>query len=370
MQPVPAKNRLAWNRLARTRFGLPPQLRSSLRTNVGDRLRPAWQRPAAGPVRAAVLVSRPLPELTPDLPAWPVEHLVVDGVRFAYRPTPGPIDAEPAVYVPGLGGSGTNWTDCAALLSGSVAGESVDLAGFGLSEPPADGDYSPRAHARLLARFIETRGRGPVHLLGNSLGGVITLVLAATRPDLVRSLTLVSPAMPDLRPHGRERMLLAATAVPGVFTLTERRAGIGPEQHVRMVLETVFGDPSVATPRRIAEAVAEAEAHAATPWAITAMRSSLRGLIASYVGPGGRSLWRMARRVSVPSLVVWGDRDRLVQVGLAGRTARALPDGRLLVLPGIGHVAHMEAPQLVSRAVLGLFDDAASRRRISSGAPS
>ena len=71
--------------------------------------------------------------------------------------------------------------------------------GFGLSPPPDDGDYSMPAHVRAVVRLIESEGRVPVHLFGNSLGGAVATVVAARRPELVRTLTLVSPALPDFR---------------------------------------------------------------------------------------------------------------------------------------------------------------------------
>jgi pimeloyl-ACP methyl ester carboxylesterase len=68
----------------------------------------------------------------------------------------------------------------------------------------------------------------------------------------------------------------------------------------------------------------------------------------------------VAARVRVPTLVVWGDRDRLVAPRLAARTAAALPAGRLLMLPDCGHTAQLEHPVLVARAVLGLWKAAAA----------
>ncbi len=340
---------------------------AAVRSAFGDRMRAAGLRPPPGPVRVAALSDGELPDVADDQPLWPLRHMTIDGAKVGCRVTPGPAGADPAVYVPGLGGTSSNWTDVAALLQREVAGVSVDPAGFGESDPPLDGNYAPPAHAHRLARFIEQQfGGRPVHLFGNSLGGVVTLLAAVRRPDLVRSLTLVSPAMPDLRPHGRERMMLVATVVPGVLTVAERRGGLSAEQHVRMVVDTVFGDASVVNPDRFAAAVAEAERHAGQPWASAALRLSLRGLIASYVGTGRRSLWNLARQVRVPSLVVWGDRDRLVDVTLAHRTARALPDSRLLVLPGVGHVAHMETPRLVARAFCGLLEET-HRRDLAIG---
>jgi pimeloyl-ACP methyl ester carboxylesterase len=84
---------------------------------------------------------------------------------------------------------------------------------------------------------------------------------------------------------------------------------------------------------------------------------ALRGLIASYLVRGPGSLWRQAALITAPTLVIWGAEDRLVDVALAPRTARTIPDARLLVLPRIGHTAQLEDPQTVARAVLGTLLD-------------
>src|SRR5690242_15777939 len=133
------------------------------------------------------------------IPHWPGELASAGAQRLFVRTAPG--GGEPAVYIHGLAGSATNWTDLMAELSDFVSGDAVDLPGFGFSPPPPNGDYSISAHARAVAGFIAARGRGPVHLFGNSLGGAVATRLAARRPDLIKSLTLVSPALPDLRPR-------------------------------------------------------------------------------------------------------------------------------------------------------------------------
>jgi pimeloyl-ACP methyl ester carboxylesterase len=73
----------------------------------------------------------------------------------------------------------------------------------------------------------------------------------------------------------------------------------------------------------------------------------------------GSSLWTVAARVRVPTLVLWGEKDRLVNPRLGARTAAAV-GGRLLVLPGVGHVAQIEAPDAVARAVAGMWDAVAA----------
>ncbi|CAA9230590.1 MAG: Putative hydrolase, partial [uncultured Actinomycetospora sp.] len=161
--------------------------------------------PATAPPLAPASALGPLGTVAAPTPWWPGRDVPVGspaGVTLHVRETPGPA-GETAVYVHGLGGSSNNWTELAGALSGRCRGLAVDLPGFGRTPPPATGDYRPAAHAAVVTAYLDDlrrQGSGPVHLLGNSLGGAVSLLVAARRPDLVRTLTLVSPAMPDLRP--------------------------------------------------------------------------------------------------------------------------------------------------------------------------
>jgi pimeloyl-ACP methyl ester carboxylesterase len=314
--------------------------------------------PAA--VHTARLSDAPLPPVDPERPPWPGDVVRAGGAELFVRRTPGPeTGGEPAVYVHGLGGSATNWTDLAHLLSGRLCGEAVDLPGFGRSGPAPGQDYTPAGHARTVISYLEHRGGEPVHLFGNSLGGAVTVLVAALRPDLVRTLTLVSPAMPSLRPRRGSDVTLPLLLMPGLGRLAQRRLdALPPQRRARAVIELCFGDPSVVPHNRFAEAVEEVVRRRGVPWAMDAFTASLRGIAWSYAAPGARSLWRQVARVRAPSLVVWGDRDRVVSAALAPRTAATLPDARLLLLPGIGHVAQMEVPEVVARAVVALLEDA------------
>jgi pimeloyl-ACP methyl ester carboxylesterase len=290
-------------------------------------------------------------------PPWPGRREELDGAGVYVRDTPCDGGGEPALYVHGLGGSATNWTDLAALLSGRLDGQAIDLPGFGYSDPPPRGDYTQPALAERVARWIEHSGRGPVHLFGNSLGGAVVIRVAATRPDLVRTLTLVSPAVPQLRTSRERARMVPMMFLPNVERIATRRiADISPEQIALGVLSLCYADPSRIPSARIAEAVAEAERRMGLPHAAEAYVRSFRGLVTSYLRLGGHSLWRLAARVQAPTLVVWGRQDRLVPVRHASRTARVIPDARLLLLDGVGHTAQMEAPEPVARAVLGMLD--------------
>jgi pimeloyl-ACP methyl ester carboxylesterase len=122
------------------------------------------------------------------------------------------------------------------------------------------------------------------------------------------------------------------------------------------VLRLCFAEPSAVSAVRRAQAEEEFVERQGMEWALAALSRSAEGLVRSWLAPRSRSLWTVAAGVDRPALVVWGTRDRLVSVRKAPRTAAALPRGKLLVLPRTGHVAQMERPETVARAMLGMFD--------------
>ncbi|MCC5478874.1 alpha/beta fold hydrolase [Streptomyces barringtoniae] len=273
------------------------------------------------------------------------------GVTLSIRSRPPAREGlPPALYVHGLGGSSQNWSALMAELDGVVDGEAVDLPGFGDSPPPDDGNYSVTGHARAVIRYLDAAGRGPVHLFGNSLGGAVTTRVAAVRPDLVRTLTLVSPALPELRIQ-RTAAPTALLGVPGVAALfTRLTREWTAEQRVRGVLALCYGDPGMVSPEAFQHAVEELERRLQLPYFWDAMARSARGIVNAYTLGGQHGLWRQAERVLAPTLLIYGGRDQLVGFRMARRAARAFRDSRLLSLPDAGHVAMMEYPDVVATA--------------------
>src|SRR5438105_11411215 len=163
----------------------------------------------------------PAPRMEP-IPHWPGEFVSLGDYQVFVRRIPAEADitrsdnpegrelgrgesegaqSEPGLCVHGLAGSSRNWTDLMDELRPRVDCEALDLPGFGESPPRPDGRYSIEALADTVTTLIERRGRGPVHLIGNSLGGAVSLKAAARRPELVRALTLISAAAPRSRPR-------------------------------------------------------------------------------------------------------------------------------------------------------------------------
>jgi pimeloyl-ACP methyl ester carboxylesterase len=304
--------------------------------------------------------------MSAPIPAWPGELISLGDLEIFTRTAPTrDSDGEQAVFVHGLAGSASNWTDLMGLLSGEFACDALDLPGFGYSPPPPRHDYTIDAHAQAVVRLIEKRARGPVHLFGNSLGGAIATRLAGTRPDLVRTLTLISPALPDLRPRYGPARILAAT-MPGFGPWAVRRFTLlSAEQRVQGTLDMCFADPTSVHPDRLMEFVEDVRRRDGLSHTAEALIASSRAIVNAYVR---RSLWRYAARVSAPTLLIYGRHDRLVDPRMAARAGRVFKHARVVVLPDVGHVAQMERPEVVAREFRAMLEDIAMPEDTTSAA--
>jgi pimeloyl-ACP methyl ester carboxylesterase len=295
------------------------------------------------------------------IPHWPGELVPIGDHRVYVRSTPDR-SGEPALCVHGLAGSSRNWTDLIDLLRPRLACDALDLPGFGDSPPRPDRRYSIAALAQTVAALIESRNTS-VHLIASSLGGAVAVKLAATRPDLVTTLTLISPALPDPRPH-LDQVHFAVISLPGVGPrLLRKYDALPPQNRVADVITTCFSDPSLFAKARFATEVAELARRDTLDHATAALIGTIRTLTADFFRKGRRSAWRDAARVTAPTLVIYGSHDRVVDPRLAGRAAHAFANSRIVVLPRTGHLAHMEHPEQVAAEITIMLDATAQRAR-------
>ena len=295
---------------------------------------------------------RPQPDIPqPDIPNSDIPNS--DSTKLEY-PRAYEAVGEPALCVHGLEGSSRNWTDLMDLLRPRLACDALDLPGFGDSPPRPDGRYSIAALAQTVIALIEGRDRGPVHLIGNSLGGAVCVKIAASRPELIATLTLISPALPDPRPR-RDLMQFPVISLPRVGTrLLRKYQTLPPQNRVADVITNCYSDPGRFAPARFATEVAELARRDSLGYAAAALVGSIRTLTAETLKVGRRSAWHDAARITAPSLVIFGSHDRLVDPRLAGRAAHAFAGAKIVVLPRTGHLAHMEHPGAVA-AEIGLL---------------
>ena len=314
--------------------------------------------------------------MTDPIPHWPGRMVTLASGKRLWlaeagpRPSPGADRRELVLCVHGMTGDATNWTDLMAELAPEFAPVAVDLPGSGFSPPPGSRrGYSITALAAVVIELIEALNResdrGPVHLIGNSMGGAVAVRVAARRPDLVRTLTLVSAALPDRRPH-RQTAHFPVIALPVVGDRLVRRFGRFPaENRIAGVIQACYYDPAAIHPARVALSVAELRRRDGLSYAVAVITGAARALVSETLRPYRFSLWREAERIRLPALVLFGSHDRLVSPSLAERAARAFTSARVVVLPDTGHLGQMEHPS----AVASLFREMVAETRFAGADP-
>lgn len=266
------------------------------------------------------------------------------------RRTPGADDHRPpALLLHGLGGSALNWTDLMGELAGELDCHAVDLPGFGFSPPPSDGDYTLAAVAAGLREYCEhVFGDRPAHIFGNSLGGAVALQLVARHPAVARTLCLISPALPEWRPR-LTTVHLPVMTLPGVGgALFDRYVSVDAARRVQATLDLCYSDPARVSAARRAQAEAEARRRDALPYLREVFVESIRALLATYLERGEQRPWNLAARIRIPTLLIYGRRDKLVNPAAAHRAHQVFADSVVVVLPDSGHLSQMEHPALVA----------------------
>ena len=260
----------------------------------------------------------------------------------------------PFLLVHGLGGSHLNWVLLGPLLRRHGRVYAVDLAGFGLT-PGGERESTVTANVTLLTAFLREVVGEPAVLVGNSMGGMVSLLLTAAHPELVRRLVLLDPSIPTRR-RDADRQVAATFFVYGIPRVGEafvRRVGQRSDrQRVMDTTNLCFADPTRADPAVLdagVELLAYRRRHVpdAQPGYLGAARSILRVLQRS------RQYAALLRALDVPVLLVHGERDRLVPVAAARAAAAENPGWTTRILPDLGHAPMLEKPQLVA----GIIDD-------------
>ena len=262
-----------------------------------------------------------------------------------YLEFPGPSTGPTFVLVHGLGGSHANWLALAPMLAQRGRVLALDLPGFGLS--PLAGRKATMSSSRsIIARFIQEIAATPVVLMGNSMGGALSISQAVADPDSVRGLVLIATVAG----------FLSAAIVP---TIAGRLIGgrlivnglryYGATRMVDRMLALCTVDPS-RVPQEIVDAHLEVAKRRAfeidVPAAFLQQTRSLVGTL----GRRRRYLGAL-RDVSAPTLLIGGASDRLVPRASVEAIARIRPDWDHVMLDDCGHVPMLEHPRVVANAI-------------------
>ena len=257
----------------------------------------------------------------------------VDGLPVRYLAAG---EGPPLVLLHGAGDNSLDWRWVLPALARMHRVYAPDLPGSPDSaRPPAD--YSSAFFERFVAAFVDALGVGRATFVGNSLGGLIALRLALSEPARVGALVLVDSA-------GLGRAInpaFTSVNVPGPFeaAMPFWRTPLGAHQRAWGRTALLFAHPPGSVPR---EWLAEQSRLALRPGYLEAHLTALRAL----VGPFGQREVLLDRLplLEVPTLVVWGERDRVFPERQAREAIVRLREGSLAVIPNCGHMPHVECP--------------------------
>ena len=250
---------------------------------------------------------------------------------------------EPILLIHGLGGSHVNWDAMAPELSRLGHVVAVDLPGFGTNEPDEhDADVS--TYAERLEAFVDEYFGEPATFVGNSMGGLVSILTAVRFPHAVRRLVLLSPALPprSVQFHWVTAQLLIRTT-PGLGEFITRRAydRYSMEELTDLAYANLTADPSVVPEEMWHRSLALAKWRKDRRWSVYAFSSASASILRELTP---RRFRRNLEAINAPALLIHGDLDRVVQPASAVWAAGVRPDWRFELLPDVGHLPMIERP--------------------------
>jgi pimeloyl-ACP methyl ester carboxylesterase len=254
-------------------------------------------------------------------------------------------DSPAILLLHGIGRSLEDWAPQFHRLA-SYRTIALDMHGFGFSARHA-GPMSLQTLAQGAADTLDVLGeKRPLHIVGNSLGGAVALQLLTRQPERVASLALVNSAGFGAKVSWLVRML----ATPGIGGFAARHP---TRASARMAERAIYADPALATRERIDHGLAIGRQPGVGP----ALHDLCRAL---GTLKGVRHQWQHdllaeAGKYPRPTLIVWGDRDRILPVSQINTARRLLPHARTRIFQRIGHMPQVECPDEFAELLTGFL---------------
>lgn len=250
----------------------------------------------------------------------------VGELDIAYLSNAEPVDGETIVLVHGFGANKDNWTRLAAELTDEFNVFAIDLPGHGDSSKPLDLGYGFEDQVSHLSKILKALNIEKAHMMGNSMGGAITALYAATHPDQIHSAVLFNPA--GIFEYDSE---LVAMVMEGDNPLIPKEEG----DFKRLIDFAMEKKPFAPWPiYDVMEERAIAN-HEVNEVIFAAIRDS-----------GYEQTFRQTiSDIKAPVLVIWGKEDRVINYRNAEVFVEQIPDARKVLLEGVGHAPMVEVPE-------------------------
>lgn len=263
-------------------------------------------------------------------------EVTVGELDIAYLRSKEAIEGDTLVLIHGFGANKDNWTRLAKQFKGEFNVYAIDLPGHGDSSKPLGIGYRFEDQVNYLNQILAELGVKQFHMMGNSMGGAITALYAATHPDQIQTAVLFDPA--------------------GIF-----------EYESELVDRVLDGDnPLIPTKKGDFDKLLDfaLEKRPFVPWPIfdvmeekaIANREVNEAIFAAIRDSGFEPDFRNAiTRIEAPVLVVWGKLDRVVDYRNADVFVEAIPNARKVILDGVGHAPMVEVPEESARLFRGFM---------------
>jgi len=256
----------------------------------------------------------------------------LENQKFAYFETPRQEGQESIIMLHGFGASKENWLRFAAPLKGKYHIVALDLMGHGDNDRDLSRSYTIENQVEYVRQVAEKLSIKKFHLVGNSMGGAISSLYSAIYPNQVLSAVLISPAGVHDIPSRMDELLVDGVN-PLIATSHESF-----DELIDFVMESRPYIPS---------AITKVEAEKA------ATRVQINEKIFSDIRVGlVEGMEESLRSIKAPVLIIWGDKDRAINVGNIDKYAQLIPNASKLVLEDIGHMAMIEVPELSANAMI------------------
>jgi pimeloyl-ACP methyl ester carboxylesterase len=284
---------------------------------------------------------RPVSALRAQWARPPSTFVAVRGMQVHVRDEGPRDDPVPIVLLHGTGASLHTWEGWTRELTRERRVIRFDLPGFGLTGPSPDGIYTVESYVDTVLAVADTLGVQRFVLAGNSLGGYVAWATAVLHPKRVDRLILVDAAG---YPYQSQSVPLAFRIARTPLLNVLMRDAL-PRRIVERSLRDVYGDPSRVTPDLVDR------------YFDLATRAGNRAaLVARFNQTKPGSLAERVPEIQVPTLILWGGKDRLIPLEFGERFARDIHGSRLVVFDALGHVPHEEDPARTVAAVLPFME--------------
>jgi pimeloyl-ACP methyl ester carboxylesterase len=267
----------------------------------------------------------------------PSQFIAVRGMQVHVRDEGPRDDAVPIVLLHGTGASLHTWDGWTRELTRERRVIRFDLPGFGLTGPSPDGVYSIESYVDTVLALADTLGVQRFVLAGNSLGGYVAWATAVLHPERVERLILVDAAGYPFQ----SQSVPLAFRIARTPLLNVLMRDVLPRGVVERSLRDVCGDPTKATPGLVDRY-----------FDLASREGNRAALVARFEQTKPGSLAERVPEIQVPTVILWGSKDRLIPLELGERFARDIRGSRLVVFDALGHVPHEEDPAHTVAAVL------------------